>query len=138
MREWADGYIYFCHDFSPDHNANPGDYAALREPGMPEAIKEANDSVFAFGAVLKATTVKGTVVTTEGDVEVVALTKAHGRCVYVFAQGDGDSSHIDGLAVNAEISVGGQTGTKMVSELTDGIIIDHFDPYELHIYRIGG
>ncbi len=140
----ADGYIFFCHDFSPVSATNLGSYAALREPGMAEAIKEANDSVFAFGAALKEPTIPGTTVTTDGGVEVMAIAKAHGGYVYVFAQGDGDSSHVDGLAVNAVISVGGQTDTKTVKELTDvrdiqmanGRITDHFEPYELHIYRI--
>ena len=113
-------------------------------PGMAEAIKEANDSVFAFGAALKEPTIPGTTVTTDGGVEVMAIAKAHGGYVYVFAQGDGDSSHVDGLAVNAVISVGGQTDTKTVKELTDvrdiqmanGRITDHFEPYALHSYRI--
>ena len=137
----AQGVIYFCHDFSP---VSLGSYAALREPGMPEAMKGANQSVFAYWAILKTPDIAGTTITTNGPVDVIALTKQYGGNTYIFAMGNGNSNYREGLAVDAAITVSGQTGTKTVTVMNDlrtvtmvnGRINDHFDPYELHIYKI--
>jgi hypothetical protein len=139
----ASGIAYFCHDFSPGPS-NKGKYAALLEPGMPEAIKSANESVMRYGAVLKVPDVPGTVVKSGGDVNVITLTKKFKGITYIFAMGDGNSNYRDGLAVDAKIIVRGETGVKNVTVLNDsrtitmtnGVITDHFKPYELHIYRI--
>jgi len=137
----AQGIVYFCHDFSPN---SLGYYAALLEPGMPAAMKAANESVIAYGAVLKTPTIPGTTVTTSGGVEVVALTKKFNNDTYVFAMADGNSTYRNGLAVDAEITISGETGVEIVEVLnesrtiimTNGKFSDHFDPYEVHIYKI--
>lgn len=136
----AQGIVYFCHDFS---SSGLGYYAALREPGMPQAMMAANESVMAFGAVLKTASVPGTTVTTNGAVSVVALTKRFNGSTYIFAMGHGNSTYRHGLAVDAEITVSGETGSKSVEVLngsrtitmTNGRISDHFEPYQLHIYK---
>jgi hypothetical protein len=135
------GILYFCHDFSPN---SLGGYAALLEPGMPAAMKAANETVYAYGAVLLTPDIPGTSVVTDGPVNVIALTKQFNGATYIFAMGDGNSSYREGLAVNAEINVSGQTGTKDVTLLNeprtvtmiDGKLNDHFEPYAIHIYKI--
>ncbi len=139
----AQGIVYFCHDFSPGPS-NKGKYAALLEPGMPEAIKSANESVMRYGAVLKAPTVSGTVAQSDGPVSVIALTKRFKGLTYIFAMGDGNSKYREGLEVNAKIIVKGESGVKKVTVLNDsrtitmtnGAFTDHFKPYEHHVYRI--
>jgi hypothetical protein len=138
----AQGIIYFMHDFSPTPLGN--DYAGLKEPGMPDAMKAANQSVLAYGAVLLTPDISGTSVVTTGPVNVIALTKHFEGATYIFAMGDGNSSYRNGLAVDATITVRGQTGTKNVEVLndsrtvtmTDGTFNDHFEPYEVHIYKL--
>jgi hypothetical protein len=140
----ARGLVYFCHDFS---SSGLGYYAALLEPGMPAAIKAANDSIKLFEPILMSPTVAGTTVTTSGAVPVAALTKRYEGGTYVFAMGNGNASHIEGAAVDAEITVSGiDNGTADVLDetgattgalaVTNGKLADHFDPYELHIYKI--
>jgi len=55
---------------------------------------------------------------------------------------DGNSSYREGKAVDAEIQVSGtRTGSVVVLNdartitMTSGKISDHFEPYELHIYK---
>jgi hypothetical protein len=134
----ATGFVYFCHDFS---NGMIED-GALAEPGMPAAIKAANASVTAFGSVLKAPDVAGTTVTTNGPVTVKVLTKNFNGNTYIFAMADGNATYKEGKAVDAEIQVSGtRTGSVDVLNdgrtitMTNGKISDHFEPYELHIYK---
>lgn len=137
----ARGAMYFCHDFSP---LSLGNYAALLEPGIPAAMKAANETVYAFGAVLLTPDIAGTTATTGGPVDVIFLTKQFAGDTYIFAMGNGNQDHIHGLAVDAEFTVSGQTGTKTVTVLNDvrtvtmvnGVFADHFEPYELHVYKI--
>ncbi|MDM7987079.1 MAG: hypothetical protein QUS13_07085 [Smithella sp.] len=139
----AQGIVYFCHDFSPG-GSNKGKFGALREPGIPEAIRSANESVMRYGAVLKTPDVPGTVAKTSGGVNVITLTKKYKGVTYIFAMGDGNPNYRDGLAVDANISVAGETGDKSATVMnesrrivmTNGILKDYFKPYEIHIYRI--
>ncbi|MBP7736603.1 MAG: hypothetical protein KA369_11565 [Spirochaetes bacterium] len=137
----AKGILYFCHDFSPN---SLGSYAALLEPGMPAAIKAANESIRNYEAVLTSPDISGTTVSTDGPVNVITLTKRYEGDTFIFAMGDGNPSYRNGLAVNAQITIAGEAGIKNVSVLNDNRVIsmndgkinDHFEPYELHIYKI--
>ncbi len=106
-------------------------------------MRAANESVMAFGSVLRSPTISGTTVTSSGAVPVIALTKKFNGSTYIFAMGDGNSTYRDGLAVDAELTISGETGSKSVEVLnesrtitmTDGKINDHFGPYQRHIYK---
>jgi len=135
----AQGIIYFCHDFSGGRMVED---APLAHRSMIFAIREANASVQAYADVLLSPTVSGTTATTDGAVGVTTLTKSWGGSTYVFAMGDGNSSNIYGLAVNATITIpGAPTGTVQVLSdgrtlsMTNGQFTDHFNAYELHIYK---
>ncbi|MDM7986145.1 MAG: immunoglobulin domain-containing protein [Smithella sp.] len=137
----AQGIVYFCHDFSP---TSKGSYAALLEPGMPEAMKATNQTVFAYAEILRTPDIPGTSAVTNGPVNVITMTKQFDGDTYIFAMGDGNAEYCNGLPVEAEIMVTGQTGIKIVAVLNDlrsvtmneGRINDHFEPYEFHIYKI--
>lgn len=138
----AKGIIYFMHDFSPTPLGN--DYAGLKEPGMPAAMKAVNESVISFEKVLNTPDIAGTSTTNNGAINVITLTKQFENSIYVFAQGDGNSAHIMGQSVDAVITVAGQTETKDITvlnenrtvKMTNGKINDHFEPYAVHIYKI--
>ena len=135
----AQGIIYFCHDFS---NGGLVEDGCLAEPGMPAAMQEANESVQMYAAVLATPDVAGTTATSDGEVDVATLTKQLGGVTYVFAMGDGNATHNQGQAVNATITVAGagDRGVEVLGEarnvtMTAGQLSDHFDAYQLHIYR---
>ncbi len=137
----AQGILYFCHDMSPA-SVNKGAFATLLEPEIPEAMKAANESVMAFGAVLKSPSLPGTTASTDGSVNVITLTKSFGGSTYIFAMADGNANFPTGKSVDADIQVS-ETRTGSVEVLNDsrtitmtnGKISEHFEPYELHIYR---
>lgn len=135
----AQGIIYFCHDFS---NGGAVEDGCLADPGMPAAMSAANAAVQAYADVLASPTVAGTTATSDGSVPVVTLTKQWGGATYVFAMSDGNSSYPSGQAVNSTITVpGAPSGTVQVLTdgrtltMTNGQFTDHFNAYELHIYR---
>ncbi|HUX50270.1 MAG TPA: hypothetical protein VMW73_05695, partial [Spirochaetia bacterium] len=126
-------------DFS---NGGAVEDGALETTAMPAAMSAANSSVQAYADVLLSPTVSGTTATTDGAVGVTTLTKQWGGATYVFAMADGNSSNIYGQAVNATITVPGATATtvQVLSDgrtlpMTGGQITDHFNAYELHIYK---
>ena len=135
----ATGIVYFCHDFSNGGKIEDG---ALNEPGMPAAIAAVNASVAAYGAVLATPTVTGATATSSGAVPVTLLVKRYGSSTYVFAMGDGNASNINGLAVTAQITIpGAASGTVQVLSdgrsltMTGGSFSDHFNAYEVHVYK---
>jgi hypothetical protein len=135
----ASGIVYFCHDFS---NGGAIEDGLLNEPGMPAAVSAANASVSAYGAVLATPSIAGATATSSGAVPVTLLVKRYGTYTYVFAMGDGNSSNIYGQAVTAQITIpGAPTGTVQVLSdgrtlpMTSGSFSDHFNAYELHIYK---
>ncbi len=135
----ASGIIYFCHDFSNGGQVEDG---CLADAGMPDAMSAADASVQAYADVLMSASIAGTTATSDGSVPVVTLTKQWGGATYVFAMADGNSSYPSGQAVNSTITVAG-AGSGTVTVLTDGRTLtmtngqftDHFNAYELHIYR---
>ncbi len=143
----ATGVVYFCHDFSPDADPDPsvstnlGKFAFFRENGIAEAARLANASVQAYSAVLLTPDVPGTSAVSDGAVEIRTLSKQFGGRTFIFAMGHGNAEYRDGQAVNAAITVAGG-GTRVVSVMSEdrtvtmsnGVISDHFEPYELHIY----
>jgi len=140
----ATGIGYFCHDFSNGGLIIEG---ALVEPGMPEAMKAANESLSAYAGVLNSPDIKGTTITTHSLVAVAVLTKRFNGKTYIFAMGDGNATHRDGLSLDADIAAKSMHNGTFVDVLNekgeevkriiviDGKITDHFGPYELHIYR---
>ncbi|HEX5054779.1 MAG TPA: hypothetical protein VFZ65_23585 [Planctomycetota bacterium] len=135
----ATGITYFAHDI----NAKSIDPVfPLDHPHIGQAVQETNASVTAFGAVLVTPTVPGTTVTTNGNVTVTALTKQFEGDTYVFAMGDGNQAYQEGQSVDATISfvAAGTTVTELGESrnvpMVDSSFTDHFNPYQLRIYRI--
>lgn len=136
----ATGIEYFTHRFTP---GNISSYGALTEPGMPAAMRAANETIKSYAAIIKAEDLSGTTATTDGAVDVITLTKRYDGNVYIFAQGDGNGTNIYGAEVNATIRLPFDfTGiVNVVNESREinaigGIFTDHFNPYEVHIYKI--
>ncbi|MEO6593873.1 MAG: hypothetical protein ABIP94_03875 [Planctomycetota bacterium] len=135
----ANGITYFAHHLYPG-GINPT--YPINVPAVGRAIRNTNLSITAFGAVLTTRTVPGTTVTTNSTVTVTALTKEFGGDTYIFAMGNGDTTHQYGQSLTATISlVTKGTTVEVIGEsreltIVDSSFTDDFGPYQLHIYRI--
>lgn len=130
----ADGIEYFCHDFS----GSGLDSGCLSLSGS--YMQTADTSIQKYADVLNSPKLSGTTATG------LVSTRTHSSAgqTYVFAMGDGDSSHGQGVTVDSTITVpGGASGTVTVLDenrtltMTNGSFTDHFTPYQHHVYRIG-
>jgi hypothetical protein len=145
----AQGFVYFCHDFSTTGNTG----GALHEPGMPAAMQAVDASVQQYADVLlTGTTVSGVSASTGAAVGVTTLAKLFNGTTYIFAMAEGNSSNIYGQAVDAVITVAGggnhtvtavaySSPPNMVAEsrsltMTGGSLpSEHFGAYQVRIYR---
>jgi len=133
------GVVYFAHDFS----SGAVEDGMLAESGMPAAVSAVNAAVASYAAVLATPSIAGATALSSGAVPVTLLVKKHGGSTYVFAMGDGNAANYLGQAVNAQISVPGAVAGSVVQVLGEGRSItlggsgfsDHFNAYELHIYK---
>lgn len=137
----AKGIVYFCHNFLPEKTG--GEAACFDEPGMPDAMTDANASIQKYADVILSEVVSGTSVTTTGAVDVITLTKKYNGNIYIFAMGNGNAENIEGAEVTAVINVQGMTDGRITVEdenreivMKNGSFTDKFNPYEVHIYKI--
>jgi len=106
-------------------------------------VSAVNAAVASYAAVLATPSIAGATALSSGAVPVTLLVKKHGGSTYVFAMGDGNAANYLGQAVNAQISVPGAVAGSVVQVLGEGRSItlggsgfsDHFNAYELHIYK---
>lgn len=135
----AEGVTYFAHHVT---TAGMNPVYPIQNPAVAAAVRDTNRSVTTYGAVLARPTVPGTVVTSTGSVPVTALTKDLGRDTYVFAMGDGNAGHPSGSPVDATIALPTNgtvvevLGESRTLPIVGSSFTDHFEPYELHVYRI--
>ena len=135
----ATGIVYFAHDFS----SGAVEDGMLAEPGMPAAVNAVDAAVASYSDVLMTPSLTGATAVSSGSVPVTLLVKSYGGSTYVFAMGDGNAANYLGQAVTAQISVPGAAAGTVVQVLSDGRSItltgssfsDHFNAYELHIYK---
>lgn len=137
----AKGIVYFCHNFLPEKTG--GEAACLDEPGMPEAMADANSSIQKYADILLSDDVSGITVTTTGAVDVVFMTKKYKGFTYIFAMGNGNSGNIEGADVECTFSIPAKIEGVAVVEnenrdiaVSNGEFTDNFKPYEVHIYKI--
>jgi len=137
----ARGIIYFCHDFSNNGMIEDG---CLAEPKMAEAMKAANTSVQKYADVLLSMESVELQVRVESASPVQVLVRRYRGSTYVFAMGDGSATSLGGRATDANIIVqggGAQSVSVSLPEesrklvMSDGKMADHFEPYQLHIYK---
>lgn len=145
----AKGIVYFCHDFydGPQGSADAGlAYdGPLAFPDMIAAMKAADQMVKKYAPILLSTEETALSVTIKSAVPVTALLKKYQGSVYLFVQGDGNTTYPNGKATDALIQINGintEAGKVNLPEestslyMSKGTFSDHFEPYELHIYKI--
>jgi len=145
------GLIYFVHEWKPRFNES----ALLSDLQMLSAVTEINRQITKLAPVLNSPTVREEVnVTTDNrEVPVAFMTKKYKGQTYLFAVGmrDGVTTAtftVQGLAGSAgelkeKISdpAGGYTievlGENRTILSKDGVFKDKFEPWDVHLYRIG-
>jgi len=130
------GIVWFVHEFKPTRNAAQ----LLADDPMKAAVKEINEEVQGLALVLNSPTVIGgaSVDSENEDVPIDLLVKRHGGAVYVLAVGmrNGETRgafHVTGLSGGLTAEV---LGEDREIELTSGRFLDHFEPYDVHLYKI--
>ncbi len=135
----AEGIVYFCHDFyQPNADSQSG---CLYEPGMPQAMAEADASVQRYAAVLQSPTLTPPTVLVTGPVDIIVLAKNWNGTNYLFCQANGNAAYTRGAEVDGVFTVGSVTGgtVSVLNEnrqltVAGGSFTDHFGAYEVHIY----
>ncbi len=131
------GIVYFCHEFKPTVNAD----ALLDDAEMCAALKRIDERVLRLAPVLNAPTVEDEVSFSAkgGPRDVGVLVKRWGKALYVLTVG------MKNAPVEATFLLRSKVGTKRVEvldegrmiELEGGVFRDAFQPYAVHLYRIG-
>ena len=131
------GLIYFVPEWKPRFNES----AILSDPEMLSAVTEINRQITKLAPVLNSPTVReGVNVTIDNkEVPVAFMMKRYKGQTYLFAVG------MRGGGTTATFTVHGLKGANTVEILgenrtilsKDGVFKDRFEPWDVHLYRIG-
>lgn len=131
----SSGIIYFVHQFKPAFK----EAALLDDPEMLQEVTSTNAEIQKLAPVLHSplTTPKVTVQCSNPQCPVDFLVKRRGRDMYLFAVGMRNLStdatfRIDGLSIGKVQNLDREGGL----DARSGSFLDHFKPYEVHLYRI--
>jgi len=132
------GIVYFAHAWYPAFNET----ALLDDPVMSAAVKEINREVQGLAPVLNSPTLEGrmTVESSNPGVPVAAMVKEHDAATYLFAVAMRSvptkaSFLFENLKEPMEVEA---LGEDRKLTLDKGLLEDAFEPYAVHLYRIGG
>ncbi len=130
------GLIYFVHEFQPRFNED----ALLDDPEMLAGVTELNRQIHSLAPILNTNSLSDAVQakSSNPDAPVDIMTKRYDGELYVFSVG------MRNAATDATFSLAKKTPATEVEvvnenrtiQIQDGEFIDHFDPYDVHIYRI--
>ena len=130
------GLIYFCHEFEPFNEDG-----LLDDAEMLEAVTALNNHIHELAPVLNSTTVENTagVVSSDENVPIDIMAKLYGNELYIFSvcMRDGQAQGTFTLQnVPEDASVEVINENRQIT-IADGVFTDVFEPYEVHLYRIG-
>jgi len=143
------GIIYFAHVMESSRFSETG---LLDDKEMAAEVKKTNEQIQRLAPVLNSPTVPGSVTVaaepsrvskglaeTLGGGPVPTMAKRHGGATYVFAV------NMENWPVSGTFQVkglSGGAGVEVIDEgrkldAKDGAFTDQFEPYAVHLYRIG-
>jgi hypothetical protein len=131
----ASGVGYFCHNFS----ANNAAYWLTGNPPMKTALTKINQEITQLAPALNSATVRGMVtIKAKWQAYARAMTKVQGGNTYIFAVHERnvayrDTLTIQGLPASASAEVIGESRNLTV---TNGVMVDSFPGYGVHLYKI--
>ena len=130
------GLIYFVHQFKPTFR----EAALLDDPDMLAAVTALNRQITELAPALNSPTIRGMVIAKPENAEVPVdlMVKQYNGATYLFAVGMRDG------ATTAAFRLGNVTEGKAVEVLGEkrtvvangGSFNDHFDPWDVHLYRL--
>ena len=134
----ARGLVYFSHQFKPKFI----EAGLLADPEMTAEVKAINQQIQALAPVLNSPEVEqnaAVVKSSNPEVPVAWMVKRHAGQTWLFTVAMRDG------ATDAEIEIPGMLNSTTVTvlgedrkiRLTNGKFKEHFQPYEVHLYRIG-
>jgi hypothetical protein len=130
------GIIYFVHQFKPTFD----EHALLDDPQNLAAVTAINREIRELAPELNRPTVTGAlkVESSSPTVPIATMVKRHGGATYVFAvpmqPGATEATFaLEGLPAGAQADV---LGENRKIEPADGKFQDHFDSWDVHLYRI--
>jgi hypothetical protein len=132
----ASGLIYFVHQFKPSFR----EAALLDDPEMLAAVTAINARLQSLAPALHAPTVADGVIVTSGkaNAPIAAIMKRAGGDTFVFAVNLGSEPTTGAFVArgtgDASIEVLDESRTVA---LTNGRLSDEFDPYAVHLYKLG-
>jgi hypothetical protein len=129
------GLVYFVHQFKPKFR----EPALLDDTEMLEAVAALNHQITELAPVLNSPTLTNTatIVSADPAVPIALLTKQHGGSTYLFAVAMRDGT------TTATFTLKDADGEKSVEVLGEkrtltakkGSFQDHFEPWDVHLYR---
>ena len=131
------GLIYFVHQFKPRFV----EASLLEDKELLAGVTAINRQVHSLAAVIHSAETPDAVAATssESSVPIAATARRHGGATYVFAVG------MRGKATTGTFRLAGAPGetVEVLGEdrrlaIRDGIFIDRFGPYGVHLYRLSG
>lgn len=129
----AKGIGYFCHSFYPEND----DAALLHDKEMLAGIKEINIRINALAPVLNSKTISDFAAVTSNNpkVKVDMMAKKYNNSHYLFAAAMRNEKTIADYQVSSgnEVEV---IGEDRKIKIVNGRFEDHFNGYEIHIYKI--
>jgi hypothetical protein len=131
------GLIYFVHEWKPRFKES----ALLSDPQMLSAVTEINRQITRLAPVLNSQTVRGGVnaTTDNTEVPVALMMKRYKAETYLFAVGmrNGRTTatfRVNNLTGEDTVEVIGENRTILSN---NGVFKDSFEPWDVHLYRIG-
>lgn len=131
------GLIYFVHEWKPMFNES----ALLSDPQMLSAVTAINRQIIRLAPVLNSPSVRNGVKISSGntDVPLAVMMKKYKGAMYLFAVGmrKGETAvtfTVHGLAGEKNVEVLGEN-REILSN--NGVFKDKFEPWDVHLYRIG-
>jgi hypothetical protein len=131
------GLIYFVHQFKPRFI----EAGLLADKAMLASVTQTNKQIHRLAPVLNSPSVPGGVMVKSSvdSVPVEAMVRRHGGAVYVFAVGMRDGK---ATATFTVAGLKGRSKAEVIDEgrtldVSDGVFRDTFEPWDVHLYRIG-
>ncbi|HET7558395.1 MAG TPA: hypothetical protein VFK80_00425, partial [Limnochordia bacterium] len=136
----AKGISYFCHIFKPRFD-EPG---LLHDDVMRPAVSAINRQITELAPVLNSATITGdaAVASSNAAVPIDVMEKRYGGATYLFAVGMRDGATTGRFTVPS-LAASGAANVEVIGEgrslrLVNGAFGDAFEPYGVHLYKIGG
>ncbi|MCD6308742.1 MAG: hypothetical protein J7M24_07085, partial [Candidatus Latescibacteria bacterium] len=130
------GIIYFVHEWEPEVDTR----RLLHDPGMLLAVTDVNHRIHDLAPVLNSGTFYYAAEATSSrpDVPVDVMVKRYGGATYVFSVAMRDAATNVSFLVAAvpEQAIARVIGENRSVTVEKGAFQDHFEPYDVHIYRI--